>query len=153
MIMDELYGLSCRPTVKINDDGHMSTYKKLCYVLEKIQEVIDVTNGFGAELDLKEDSSNITGARKLDENGNFIGTWIGESKDSLDMKIVEGLNNYNTIYDYLKANPQIGWVYWDGCFIGSIKPIGLELDGGLITDLDVDEVDCGCLVYPCNCEL
>lgn len=36
----------CKPTIKINDAGHMSTIEKLCYLIDKVGEIVVVVNGF-----------------------------------------------------------------------------------------------------------
>ena len=44
--MIEYYDISCgcRPSIQITDTGSLSTIEKLCYVLEKLEEVIEVVN-------------------------------------------------------------------------------------------------------------
>lgn len=68
----------CRSSVKITDTGSMSTYQKLCYVLQKIAEFIVIMAGFEIQIAAKEDSINITNNRKLSEQGDFTGTLCGE---------------------------------------------------------------------------
>lgn len=141
----------CKPSIKITNTGHMSTIEKLCYVIEKTGEVIEFVNGFQDELDSKEDSVNITNIRKLSEVGDFTGTWFGESKSSMDAKDVEGLNNYQALIEYLQANPQIGWIVWDGKFFATVEDPDEELDGGLFTESVTEETDCGKFIYSCAC--
>lgn len=111
----------CRPTVKITDTGNMSTYEKLCYVIDKIKELIEFSNGWQAQLDQKEDSLNITNARKLDTSGNFTGTWFGETFLSIFSQV--GLNN-----DLIK--------YLTGQF--SDGQTGFVIDGGFFEETGID---------------
>lgn len=120
-------------------------------VKDIINDFIDYINGLQGQIDAKEDSVNITNNRKLSENGDFTGTWFGESKESVDLKIAEGLNNYNELIEYLKANPQISYVVWDGSFFLSPPPTGDTLDGGSFADPNIDETDGGLFIYPCTC--
>lgn len=75
--MFEDYEDACKPSVKITDTGSMSTYQKLCYVLQKMAEFIVIMAGFESEIAAKEDSVNITNNRKLSEAGDFTGTLAG----------------------------------------------------------------------------
>lgn len=138
-----------------------SIYELLCKILEKQDEIIDEVNELEETVqsnyndlnERKEDSVNITTNRKLSENGDFTGTWFGDTKSNVDQKITEGLNNYQSLIDYLIANPQIGWIIWDSKFFTTIEPADPLLDGGLFTEIDTEETDCGLFIYPCVCIL
>lgn len=149
-------GNGCRPTVKITDTGSMSTYQKLCYVLDLIEEVVEFVNSFQTQLDdleeRKEDSSNITSNRKLSETGDFTGTWVQESKSSVDARINNGQNLYQNVIDLINTNPELNIETFYGGFLASpIEPTVEDL--GLITELVTDEIDCGFFVYPCICTI
>lgn len=132
-------------------DDSFSIYELVIKCIEKINEIIDFVNGFESELNKKEDSDNITNNRKLSENGDFTGTWFNDTKSNMDMKIAEGLNNYNTLLDFLKANPQYNYIVWDGKFFTTIEPPDTPLDGGSFTEADTEETDAGLFIYPCQC--
>lgn len=74
--MDE-YKDPCSPTVQITDTGSMSTYQKICYLLQKVGELVLKVTGFEGQLAAKEDSVNITNNRKLSPQGDFTGTLAG----------------------------------------------------------------------------
>lgn len=128
-----------------------SGFEIMNLLITKYNEMIDTLVVLNNNLDVKEDSENITLNRKLSVNGDFTGTWFGETKSSVDAKLVEGLNNYNSLISYLIANPQIGWTIWDGKFFTTSEPVTSILDGGEFTDYNTDEVDCGAFIYPCEC--
>lgn len=73
----------CDFNVNFINDGSMSVYEKLCYVMEVMKEWNDFLKTFQEELEAKEDSSNITNNRKLSEKGDFTGTWKGENIESI----------------------------------------------------------------------
>ena len=64
-------------------DQAISGYELMQKVIEKVNEVIGVVNDLDENitsgLESKEDSINITNSRKLDNLGNFTGTWFGDS--------------------------------------------------------------------------
>lgn len=114
-------GNCCKPTVKITDTGSMSTYQKLCYVLDKIKEIIDFVNTFQAELDEKEDSVNITNQRKLSESGDFTGTLAGRK------------NALQTTYEIDDNRQQIQYIasqFSDG-------QTGFVIDGGFFEETGI----------------
>lgn len=109
-------GNGCRPTVKITDTGSMSTYQKLCYVLEKTEEIVEYVNGFQGQLDGKENSSNITNNRKLSENGDFTGTLCGKKSAC---QIPDEIDNNRQQIQYLASqfsDGQTGYVIDGGFF-------------------------------------
>ena len=140
---------SYEPPTKFHD-GY-TPLEILNKVINMINDFIDYVNGVQGQFDEKEDSDNITNNRKLSEDGNFTGTWFNDSKVNIDMKITEGLNNYNALISYLIANPQISWIIWDGKFFLTNEPEGDLLDGGLFTEPNIIETDCGLFIYPCVC--
>ena len=143
-------GCGCRPTVKITDTGSMSTYQKLCYVLEKINEIIEFVNNFQAVLDAKENSINITNNRKLSETGDFTGTWYGDTKSSIDNKIANGQALYHNLIDLINTNPELNFEIFDGGFLAS-SIVSEFVDLGLISEPVTEEIDCGFLINQCNC--
>lgn len=109
-------GNGCRPTVKITDTGSMSTYQKLCYVLDKIQEIIDFVNGFQDKLDAKEDSVNITNLRRLSPTGDFTGTLCGKKSAC---QIPDEIDNNRQQIQYIASqfsDGQTGFVIDGGFF-------------------------------------
>ena len=107
----------CKPTVKITDNGNMSTYQKLCYIQEKMIEIIEIVNQFETDITNKEDSSNITNNRKLSENGDFTGTLCG--KKSACQTVSEIDNNRDQIQFIANqfSDGQTGLVVDGGFFI------------------------------------
>lgn len=150
-------GQCCRPTVKISDTGSMSTYQKLCYVLDKIEEVIEYSNGLQDEIDLKEYSSNITNIRKLSENGDFtglingisvteilsdiakklyidgdfLGTWEGDTHEKIIGDIANSLLLSQTMIDAINARESIGLIYDGKQFPYDDVDIITIIDGGV----------------------
>jgi hypothetical protein len=64
----------CRNVGNFVYEQSLSIYELLLLVLAKSDELVDSVNNLE---DTKEDSSNITNQRHLDENGNFTGTLAG----------------------------------------------------------------------------
>lgn len=125
-------GLCCKPTVKITDTGSMSTYQKLCYVLDKIEEIVLFANGLQGQIDEKEDSINITKSRKLSDIGDFTGTLC--NKLSACEVITQIEDNRETIYDIAtKIDNKISLEY---IIDGGIYPfdgiVNNEIDGGVM---------------------
>lgn len=62
------------------NDGTLTTYEKLCYMIELFREALGGLDGIDEALALKEDKINLTNVRLLSETGDFTGTWAGETK-------------------------------------------------------------------------
>lgn len=118
----------CRPKIKITDQGHMSLVQKVCYALEVLGKVVGVVNGFGDELDQKEDSVNITNNRRLSGDGDFTGTLDGTSIPTIKANIQ---SNTDDIY-ILSQNFEQGQTgrFIDGGNLSVL--IGNVYDGGIL---------------------
>lgn len=127
-----------------------SLYDLMLKVIEWFNDTIEHVEVLEGELDAKEDSSNITGARKLSENGDFTGTWFGESKSSVDQKILNGQNLYQGVIDLINSNPELNIEIIDGGFFAS-SVIPEEIDAGDFTSPVTEEIDAGLFIYPCQC--
>lgn len=127
----------------------------LDWVIEKVQECISTVSELTQEIadisETYETKENITTQRKLSPTGNFTGTWWGDSKASVDAKILDGQNAYNEVLDLINSNPELNVEIIDGKFYLSTETIE-EIDGGSYTDAVTDEIDCGLYIYPCQCQ-
>jgi hypothetical protein len=116
----------CRPSIKITDTGSFSTYEKLCYVINLLKEVVEVTNGFSGDIEhlekTKEDSDNITLARQLSPTGNFTGSLDGRKVKNV---LMQTDSNRDTI-NYLTTQ------FSDG-------QTGFVIDGGFFEDEGIDK--------------
>lgn len=72
-----------QPIILSINDAYTDT-EYLTLIIAKINELAEVVNTLNFDFDSKEDSSNITLARKLSENGDFTGTWFGVAKTVID---------------------------------------------------------------------
>jgi hypothetical protein len=113
----------CRTSVKITDTGSMSTYQKLCYVLQKIAEFIVTMAGFESQIAAKEDSVNITNNRKLSEQGDFTGTLDGKKSAS---QVIYEIDDNKQKLDYLTSQFSEG-------------ATGLVIDCGLFDETEIDK--------------
>lgn len=97
--------------------GANSIYELLLMALQKLDEVIDVVNGFETELDAKENSENITNSRKLSSDGDFNGTICGKKKTVC--QVVQELDDNREQIQYIAsqfADGQTGLVVDGGFF-------------------------------------
>lgn len=101
-----------------------SLYELLLKVIEKLNEVIDIVNGFDEELTKKEDSDNITNNRKLSENGDFTGTLCNGAKTAC--QVVNEIDSNTGQISFLTNQ------FEDGA-------TGLVVDGGFFTDDDINK--------------
>lgn len=86
-----LTGSSCDLNLDFLDDGSLTIYELLCKALETFQEALDGLGGLDEALALKEDIAYLTDVRKLSLEGDFTGTWYGETlqevKDAIQADI------------------------------------------------------------------
>lgn len=97
--------------------GANSIYELLLMALQKLDEVIDVVNGFETELDAKEDSANITNSRKLSNDGDFNGTICGKKKTAC--QVAQELDDNRQQIQYIAeqfSGGQTGFVIDGGFF-------------------------------------
>jgi len=103
-------------------DKSMSGYEFMTKVMMKLNELIDYVNGFQEELDTKENSINITNSRLLDTQGNFTGTWFGDTY--LNMSSLIDNNRDQLVY--------LASQFSDG-------QTGFVIDGGFFIDTGIDD--------------
>lgn len=143
---------SCCDEPVLNDTKSYSTLEKLCYLIKKVEELeVEIADAI-ENIDEKEDSINITINRKLSEIGDFTGTWFGETKTSVDLRIENGQNLYQEVIDLIESNPELNIEIIDGEFYLSTDPIEI-IDGGSYTDPVTEEIDAGLYIYPCQCKI
>lgn len=144
----------CNITKNYIQEGTFSIYELLNLALQKLDEVIDYVNtnidSFQTQLNLKEDSSNITNSRRLDGVGNFTGTWFGETKASIDQKITDSTTTYNSLIALINSLTNFNIEVIDGKFFTTVELIE-EIDAGDFTSSIVEEIDAGIFLFPCEC--
>lgn len=141
----------CKSSFQFAYDESYSVYEMLIKVIEKLNEVIGVVNGFESDLSKKEDSINITNNRKLSETGDFTGAWFGDTKTNIDQQILNGQNLYQQLLDFYEANPQIWVNVYDAKFYMTMEETDKIADGGTFGEPYTQEIDCGLFIYPCVC--
>lgn len=96
----------------------------------KVNELVDEVNQVDAKIAAKEDSSNITNGRKLDNKGNFTGTWFSETYQSITAKINDALTTAKWCLNAINNRD-----YYDGVFDGGLftdpAVYDIEIDGGV----------------------
>jgi hypothetical protein len=121
---NEPYGCCEEPV--LNETKSYSTLEKLCYLIERVKELVAEVLGFQGQIDeldeTKEDSVNITDNRKLSEDGDFTGSIHGQ--DSL-ITIAKIDTNSDAI-DFLTDQ------FEDGA-------TGLVIECGFFGDDDIDK--------------
>lgn len=68
----------------------MTISEKLCAVIEKVNELIDIINGFEVDIEGLVSQDDINNKYKISENADFTGTWFGETKIDMDKRIQFG---------------------------------------------------------------
>ena len=131
-MIEKLLGF-CKTIYSFVYEGSLSIYELLIKVIEKLNEVIDLVNGFQSELDLKECSINITNNRKLSENGDFTGTLCNNSKTACQI-VQETTDNKATIDDIRqKIDDKVSFEFIiDGGVAPFTDPPIYEIDGGIL---------------------
>lgn len=108
-----------------NLDWIIETVKSTVTTVDVLsQEIDDISNTY-------ETINNITTKRKLSPSGDFTGTWDGESKTSMELKIDDSYALSMAIMDAINAREAIGLIY-DGGLIPFGEPIDRVIDGGAI---------------------
>ena len=105
-------------------DNSMSAYELILKCIEKVNELVNFSNGFQAKLDLKENIVDITNNRKLSETGDFTGTLYNNSKTA-----------YEVILEIDSNTDQIQFLtnqFADGA-------TGLVIDGGFFLDDEINK--------------
>jgi len=103
-------------------DKSMSGYEFMTKVMMKLNEVIDYVNLFSEDIDAKEDSINITNARKLSASGDFKGTWFGDNY----LNISSLIDNNRDQLVYMASQ------FTDG-------QTGFVIDGGFFLETGIDD--------------
>jgi hypothetical protein len=118
-------------------------------------EILQVENQFSivdGQLDLKENSIDITNIRKLSTTGNFTGTWENVAFTEFESEVTNASTLYQNVIELIQSNPNIGITVRDGGFLASLVAPSVE-DFGLVTDLPTLEIDYGLVIYPCVCSI
>lgn len=140
-------GCGCEPTYKtcdtsldFIDNGSMSNYEKMCFIIDELEKVngllndfqssIDEIDNFQDDLDLKEDSINISNSRKLSPNGDFTGTITGKSQESVFADIDDALSLTEDLIESINNRESIGLIYDGGSYLDTEPPTNI-LDGGV----------------------
>lgn len=110
-------------------DGY-SPFELLNTLINMINDFIDYLNSVQSQFDAKEDSDDITNNRKLSENGDFAGTWFGDTYTKITTDIAESLLLSQTMIDAINARESIGLIY-DGDTFPYIDGIDVTIDGGV----------------------
>lgn len=140
----------CNTNLDFIDNGAMSNYEKMCYIISQLKILTDLVNSFESKITLKEDSVNITNNRKLSETGDFTGTWFGETKISIDSRINNIDSTYQGLIDLINGLTNLNIEIIDGQFFLSTEPI-TEIDAGSFNEAVTEEIDGGKFIYPCIC--
>lgn len=101
----------------------------LDWVIETVQYAKEVADGVDERI-----------ANKLDKDGNLIGTWKGESKESIDGKINDGLSLSREVIDLINTDTSILNIYDGWRFEDTTQPT-FSLDGGIFTDTTPPDFD------------
>lgn len=113
---------SCDTSLDFIEDGSMSMYEKLCFVVQRLKEALEKVDEVESKLDEKEDSINITENRKLSNDGDFTGTLANKAKTAL--QVVQGIDNNRDQIQYLTNQ------FSDG-------QTGLVIDGGFYEETGI----------------
>lgn len=106
----------------------LTTIQLIAKLLDTVNKIIEVTNGFDVKLLGKEDSINITNNRKLSPSGNFTGSIMGR----LSSLVISEIDSNRDTLKYLInqfSDGQTGYVI-DGGFFSSTG-ISRNYNGGL----------------------
>jgi len=122
----------CDTSLNFIEDGSMSMFEKLCYIIELFKNDIEITDELIEKVNLKEDSLNITNARLLDDNGNFTGSWNGVFYNELNVRLenseIQIANNVDNI-EYITEQ------FEDGA-TGIVIDCGFFEDGDIVKNYD-----------------
>jgi len=79
----------CQPIV-INTTNSMTISEKLCAVIEKVNELIDIINGFEVDLEGLVSQEDMNNKYLISEEADFTGTWFDTTYEDLIDKIENG---------------------------------------------------------------
>ena len=123
-LYNELFGnkKDCCKEPLVNTGHGFSLQQKVCYLEEIVGELGEDVEGFQGQIDSKEDSSNITGSRRLSENGDFSGTLNGVAVS----QVLTEIDSNGDQIEYLTGQFEEGQT-------------GLVVDGGFFGDDIIDK--------------
>lgn len=117
-MIEKLKGF-CNVSKNFIFDNEFSIYELLLKVAEKVNEIIDNINNRDEHLlkliNLKENSSDITNKRKLDEKGNFTGKLFGRQVQSVLASVDNSRDKINYLTNQF-SDGQTGFVIDGGFF-------------------------------------
>lgn len=102
--------------------GGYSPYEVVNQAIEIVNELITEVNGMNDKISEKEDSTNITNARKLSEDGDLSGTLANKRKTALE--VVNEIDNNKDQISYLASQFSEGQT-------------GLIIDGGFFEETGI----------------
>ncbi len=110
-------------------DNFLSPMEIIYKLIDKVNELIDYMNEMINGLAAKEDSINITGSRKLSEQGDFTGTWWGNPFSYFINWLTNNTNMINSNQDEINFLVN---QFEDGA-------TGLVIECGYFTDMGIDK--------------
>lgn len=117
-MLEKLKGF-CTTSKNFVFDNEFSIYELLLKTMEKVNEIIDNINNKDDYLlkliNLKENSSDITNKRKLDEKGNFTGKLFGRQVQSVLANVDSNKNKIEYLTNQF-SDGQTGFVIDGGFF-------------------------------------
>lgn len=122
---------ACDTSLDFIDDGSMSNYEKMCFIIGQLKILTEIVEGFEDELNAKEDSINITDNRKLSETGDFTGTICGEDACKTIIQIDDNKTTIEDIAFKIDNKISIEFIVDGGIYPFTGDP-NIEIDGGVI---------------------
>lgn len=101
----------------------------LDWVIKTVQENAELVSGVDDRI-----------KNKLDIDGDLIGTWKGETKESVDGKINDGLSLSQEVIELINSDTSILNIYDGWRFEDTSQPT-FSLDGGLFNDTTPPDYD------------